>query len=66
MAITEGWLGGEVELSEGGAGSFEVSEFHLGIFAGEDDAIGTAMEARPISGVPMLRKLRDDDGTFRC
>ena len=29
---------------EGGAGSFEVGEFHLRIFTGEDDAIGTAVE----------------------
>jgi len=33
-----------VELLEGGAGSLEVGEFHLRIFTGEDDAIGTAME----------------------
>ena len=29
---------------EGGAGSFEVGQLHLRIFAGEDDAIGTSME----------------------
>ena len=38
------WLGGEVELLEGGAGALEVGEFHLGIFAGEDDAVGIALE----------------------
>ena len=29
---------------EGGAGALEVGEFHLGIFAGEDDAVGIALE----------------------
>ena len=33
-----------MELLEGGAGSLQVGEFHLGIFAGEDDAIGIALE----------------------
>jgi hypothetical protein len=37
-------LGGEVELLEVGAGALEVGEFHLGIFAGEDDAVGIAVE----------------------
>jgi hypothetical protein len=37
-------LAGEVELLEGGAGSLEVGEFHLGIFAGEDDAVVMAVE----------------------
>ncbi len=29
---------------EGGAGALEVAEFHFGIFAGEDDAVGVAVE----------------------
>ena len=29
---------------EGGAGALEVGEFHLGIFAGGDDAVGIAVE----------------------
>jgi hypothetical protein len=33
-----------VELLEGGAGSFEAGEFHLRIFAGEDDAVRSTME----------------------
>jgi hypothetical protein len=33
-----------VVLLEGGEGSFEVGEFHLRIFAGEDDAVGIALE----------------------
>jgi hypothetical protein len=33
-----------VELLEGGASSLEVGEFHLRIFAGEDDAVGVAVE----------------------
>jgi hypothetical protein len=37
-------ISGRAELLEGGAGSFEVGEFHLRIFTGEDDAIGTAVE----------------------
>ena len=31
-------------MVEGGAGALEVGEFHLGIFAGEDDAVGIAVE----------------------
>jgi len=31
-------------LLEGGAGALEVGEFHLGIFTGEDDAVGIAVE----------------------
>jgi hypothetical protein len=37
-------VSGDAELLEDGAGSLEVGEFHLRIFTGEDDAIGTAME----------------------
>ncbi len=39
-----------MELLEGGAGSLEVGEFHLGIFAGEDDAVGRALAVGGLGG----------------
>jgi hypothetical protein len=33
-----------VELLEGVAGVLQVGSFHLGIFTGEDDAVGIALE----------------------